>query len=395
MTDFLPDIPFSSLQYTLSEDRIAVRPLDQRDASRLLVYNGSISDHVFSELPDILPQNALLIGNDTRVIPARIHFHISTGAVVEIFLLEPLNAQWTIWRVMVGNRKKFRDGDVLSAEAGDKNKVGLKAMWYHREAGIVRLEPDEGMTMHEAIDVFGKIPLPPYIRREADEEDRSRYQTVFGQVPGAVAAPTASLHFSEPLMEELSIRGYGPGFITLHVSAGTFKPVTADSTRGHVMHHEHYTVSLQLLETVAAALRDGRCIIPIGTTSMRVLESLYYIGSNLLMKLPRPFDIRPEAGYNPIYGRFTTEEAISALHSYAQKEEGSVSGVTSIFILPGFTFRISGGIITNFHQPGSTLIALVAAFLGEDWKKVYAHALERGYRFLSYGDSSLLLPRSK
>lgn len=392
MPNFIPDIPFSSLQYDLPEGRIAAKPLEQRDASRLLEYrNGTVTDHVFRDLTGLLPAGTMLVGNNTRVIPARLLFPKESGTVVEVFLLTPLNADWTIWKAMVGNRRKFRDGESLAIETvHEGRKLGLSVAWYHRDSDIVRLDSLSGQAIHDLVEMLGKVPLPPYIKRAADEQDKSRYQTVFAQVPGAVAAPTASLHFTPELMDQLSARGFGPEFLTLHVSAGTFKPVTSTHTSGHEMHHEHYTITADLIQKLIQQISSGGRVVPIGTTSMRVLESLYYLGFQLSRGDAGAVNVGPDAGFSPHLQELDTLEALRVLLGYAQEHGGSVSGHTSVFILPGFPFRICHGIITNFHQPGSTLIALVAGFIGENWKKVYAHALNSGYRFLSYGDSSLL-----
>lgn len=392
MSSYIPDIPFSSLHYDLPDERIAAKPLEQRDSSKLLQYRqGAITDHVFRELPGLLPEGTMLVGNNTRVIPARLLFPKDSGTVVEVFLLTPMNAQWTLWKAMIGNRRKFREEESLTIEAEHEGmKLGLSVSWYHRDSDIVRLDSLTSQAIHDLIEMLGKVPLPPYIKRAADEQDKRRYQTVFAEVPGAVAAPTASLHFTPEILEELNRLGMGPEFLTLHVSAGTFKPVTSTHTSGHEMHHEHYTVTAGLIEKLIRHLESGGRVVPIGTTSMRVLESLYYIGVQIGRGQDGAQNVQPDAGFMPHLQDMDTLEALRILLRFAQEQGGKISGHTAIFILPGFRFRVCHGIITNFHQPGSTLIALVAGFIGENWKKVYAHALNSGYRFLSYGDSSLL-----
>lgn len=397
MSRFLPDLPFSQLEYELPHDHIAAKPLAQRDASKLLVYRGGeIKDSHFYELPDLLPENSLIVGNNTKVIPARLHFTTEENNIIEIFLLEPMNPQWSIWKVMVGGRKKFREGTVLRKSLTMGNSViDFEARWYHRENNMVFFSAADKISMHEVIESVGKTPLPPYINRDPDEEDALRYQTVFAEIPGAVAAPTAALHFTDELLSVLSGKGLGPVYLTLHVSAGTFKPVTSSSTRDHEMHYERYSLQSDVLRLILERLKMGKPVIPVGTTSMRVLESIYYIGVNLLLGKDMPSDIDSDVGFNPAYCDYSMMEALSAVINEADKRGGTIAGTTSIFILPGFRFRVCSGLITNFHQPGSTLIGLVSAFVGQDWHKIYKHALDTQYRFLSFGDSSLLLPITK
>lgn len=394
MSHFLPDLPFSQLEYELPPDFIASKPLSKRDASKLLVYrNGSIQDSHFYELADLIPDNALIVGNNTKVIPARLHFPADDNNIIEIFLLEPMNPQWNIWKVMVGNRKKFKDGSSLNQSLliGNRN-IDFEVKWYHRENNMVYFSSSADLSMHEIIETVGKTPLPPYIKREPDKEDEKRYQTVFAEVPGAVAAPTAALHFTDELLSNLNQKNVGPVYLTLHVSAGTFKPVTASSTRDHDMHYERYSIPSDVLIRIYECLNAGKPLISIGTTSMRVLESIYYIGVNLLNRKDMPFDVDADVGFNPHYNDVPVLEAFSAVINESERRGGLISGTTSIFILPGFRFRVCSGLITNFHQPGSTLIGLVAAFVGPDWRNIYQHALVNHYRFLSFGDSSLLLP---
>jgi S-adenosylmethionine:tRNA ribosyltransferase-isomerase len=245
--------------------------------------------------------------------------------------------------------------------------------------------------MPEALEIFGQVPLPPYIKRKMTEEDRERYQTVFAKVSGAVAAPTASLHFTERVLKNLDTAGIKRSYLTLHVGAGTFKPVKAELASEHEMHKEQFFITTGLLKEIMAHLSDGSLIIASGTTSMRVLESLHYIGSRILLGMDNPSEIAADVGFDPSYKGIDKMSAMAELQRYVQTAGGTLGGNTSIFILPGFEFKVCGGLITNFHQPGSTLMALVSAFVSEDWRLIYDHALGSEYRFLSYGDASLLM----
>jgi S-adenosylmethionine:tRNA ribosyltransferase-isomerase len=388
----IPQFPFQNLQYQLPDDRIASFPLAKRDHSKLLYYNkGEIQDCHFYDISKLIPSGSLLIGNNTKVIPARLVFPKDGGAAVELFLLTPLAPDWSVWEVMVGNRRKFKDGHHLSLLSDKKPDVLLRATWQDRDRNIVKLEVTEPYSIPEALELFGQVPLPPYIKREMTSDDRERYQTVFAEIAGAVAAPTASLHFTDRVLHELDGAGVSRTYLTLHVGAGTFKPVKTEFASEHEMHREQFHITTSVLQDLQAHLNAGAKIVASGTTSMRVLESLYYIGARVKLGVQNPADIPPDAGFDPSYKNIDLMEALNALMEYVVGLGGSLSGNTAIFILPGFEFKICGGLITNFHQPGSTLIALVAAFIGDDWSKIYGHALDTGYRFLSYGDSSLLI----
>lgn len=388
----IPQFPFQTLHYELQEDRIADFPLAERDHSKLLYYkDGAIQDYWFYDISKLIPNGSLLIGNNTKVIPARLVFTKAERSTVELFLLTPLSPDWTVWEVMVGNRRKFKEGQQLSLKAGENNNAVLTASWHDRERNQVRLQVTAPYSIPEALEIFGKVPLPPYIRREMTNEDKERYQTVFAEVAGAVAAPTASLHFTDRVLKNLEEAGVRRSYLTLHVGAGTFKPVKSEFASEHEMHREQFHINSLLLREIMAHLKAGKKIIASGTTSMRVLESLHFIGARLIHGMKDPAEIAPDVGFNPLYKGIDLLESLSALTDYVNQLGGSMSGNTAIFILPGFRFRICSGLITNFHQPGSTLIALVAAFAGDNWRKIYDHALGKGYRFLSYGDASLLL----
>lgn len=391
-------LSISDYTYDLPQDRIALFPLEKRDASRLLVYrNRQIEHERFSSLPSLLPSNATLIFNDTRVIPARLHFQKETGATIEIFLLHPLLPSTLLvetmaaqhsaaWECTIGNLKKWNEHTVLSKNVGD---VTLTASLRDRENGIVEFQWSNGISFAEVITRSGETPLPPYLKRDAQESDKERYQTVYANYDGAVAAPTAGLHFTPTVLQEIQDKGIRTDFVTLHVSAGTFQPIKASDASEHVMHNEQVLIKRHTLDVL---MKENAFIIPVGTTSMRTLESLYWFGAKLLQDPAAAFDISQDDPYIHVSPPDTTA-AIKAVADYMDHRQlETLIGETSIYIMPGYTFRICRALITNFHQPGSTLILLVAAFAGADWRKIYAEALANDYRFLSYGDSSILFP---
>jgi S-adenosylmethionine:tRNA ribosyltransferase-isomerase len=384
--------------YDLPADRIATHPLPERDQSKLIVYNrGEIGHNRFKDIAQHLPANAMLVFNNTKVIPARLLFKKDTGADIEIFLLEPLAPSAIVavamqaehkatWHCAIGNLKKWKPGTTLRKQVGD---VELLATLDDRDKGIVALTWTGGLSFAATIEMLGDIPLPPYIKRAADADDRTRYQTVYSRNEGAVAAPTAGLHFTEAVFRSIAARGIETDYLTLHVSAGTFQPIKTASVSDHRMHAEQITVTAGNIRK----LLDNPMVIAVGTTSLRTLESLYWYGVKLLHDPDAAFRIDQRDPY-ALYEYLP--DASASLSAVANRMDrlgtDSLTGETSIYILPGYTFRICRGLITNFHQPGSTLIVLVAALIGDDWRKVYKEALDNGYRFLSYGDSSLLLP---
>ncbi len=378
--------------YNLTEDKIAQSAAEPRDSSKLLLYSkGQISDKVFSSLPELLPDNSSLYFNNAKVIPARIFLKNSNAATIEVFLLQPykmehvqaLNAKEScVWSCLIGNKKKWKPEEVLEIEI-EGTRIQLKQI----EDLVVEFKWQSGLAFVELLEKIGKLPLPPYIKHEANEEDAGRYQTVYSKIQGSVAAPTAGLHFTQEVLDEVNRIGISQNYVTLHVSAGTFLPVKVEDARAHDMHQEIYSANKAEIE----AILDGKQIIAVGTTSTRVLESLFWAGVNLIEKSENPFKIE-QFVYE---GRkeCSLEESMQAILSYLNyKGIEAVYGETSIMIIPGYRFRVVKGLITNFHQPKSTLLLLISAFIGESWKTVYAHALENDYRFLSYGDSSLLLP---
>lgn len=386
--------------YDLPAGRIAERPLPIRDQARLLVYrSGMIEHHIFHELPQHLPQRAVLYFNDTRVIPARLHFTKDTGATIEIFLLAPVapytlvmqameTTQSCTWQCTIGNLKRWKDNTPLQLE---HDGMVLTAQLTDRAQGLVTFTwTPSHLSFAEVLHRLGAIPLPPYIKRKADAADAVRYQTIYSHHDGAVAAPTAGLHFTDDVFKALDARGITKEFLTLHVSAGTFQPIKETDALRHTMHNEQVVVAREVLVRLQRATQS---VIAVGTTSMRTLESLYWFGVNLLENSTEEFTVSQTDPYITRTRAYTTAEALQAVidHLDAQQQE-TLIGNTSIYIHPGYQFRVVKGLITNFHRPGSTLMLLVAAFIGEQWKTVYQQALNNEYRFLSYGDSSLLLP---
>lgn len=392
--------------YELPDNRIAKFPLPARDQSKLLHYQGGIiKDYSFTNLPDLLPTQSLLVFNNTQVVQARLLFQKETGGIVEIFCLEPVSPHSEVqlamqqtsactWKCLVGNNKRWKSGELkLQFEGGT-----LTAIREAQQEGhfLIRFtwKPAE-LTFAEVLEQCGKLPLPPYLNRDLTPEDRTRYQTIYANQKGAVAAPTAGLHFTDKVMEELQSKDISTAYLTLHVGAGTFKPVKAETMDAHEMHAEQLYITKAFIEQLSDQIAQGKPVIPVGTTSMRSLESLYWLGVKLLQQ--------PEATLQNLhidqwfaYDAVDTPEASAALQALLafmdKHHTNHLHASTQIIIAPGYNFRICNGLVTNFHQPESTLLLLVSALIGENWRKVYQHAIENGYRFLSYGDSSLLLP---
>ncbi len=401
----VPDSPdLEVINYQLPDEKIAKHPMANRDASKLLVYqNGHISDAVFKDVSQFIDSNSTLFFNNTRVIPARLFFFKETGAQIEIFLLQPIlpsniistvmeATQRVTWKCMVGNLRKWKDENVLVHKLSDQGTtINLKASIVDRDNKHICFEWDDAdYSFAEVIELVGEVPLPPYLNREAEPEDKPRYQTVYSSEEGAVAAPTAGLHFTDDILEELKQKGVKESFLTLHVSAGTFQPIKVDDARDHPMHSEQIEVDIQSIEEIVEAKK----IIAVGTTSMRSLESLYWFGVRL-QNGNNSFSIEKLEIYNDSQTLPTRKEAFQSILNWMQSHSlDKLTGRTEIFIMPGYQFRVCDGLITNFHQPGSTLLLLVSAFIGNDWQKVYNYALNNNYRFLSYGDSSILLPKS-
>lgn len=399
-------ISIESYRYNLPDAAIAKHPLPQREGSRLLVYRkGQIEHHNFVELPGQLPDNSWLVFNNTRVIQARLKFNKSTGAAIEVFCLEPLNPsdhlrsfeskQSCTWRCMVGNVKKWKSGliSLTTHVEGVELKVEAALVEAEKNSFVVEFQWDApGCTFGEIIEAAGSTPIPPYLNREAELEDKQRYQTIYSRDPGSVAAPTAGLHFNEGMMQVLQKQGIISRELTLHVGAGTFVPVKKENAREHAMHAELVMVSLDFLEFWAA---QKDLPIAVGTTSTRSLETIYWLGVKLIsgQSLAREGSHFEQWDNEKLPDHFTLEQSLEALINYCRENKlHQLRFTTSLMIVPGYRFRSIGGLITNFHQPGSTLLLLIAALIGEDWRALYQSALDQNYRFLSYGDSSLLLP---
>ncbi|GMQ29465.1 S-adenosylmethionine:tRNA ribosyltransferase-isomerase [Algoriphagus confluentis] len=398
----IPTLDLQDFEYTLPEDRIAKFPLEKRDQSRLLQYElGQISHHHFYELPELLPANALLVYNDTKVIPARLIFQRETGAKIEIFLLAPLAPTTVIaeimlaklpvtWQTLIGNAKKWKNEEVLKGRIriGEKEVI-LHARLHDREAMSVEFSWDDPeVAFVDLVEASGEVPLPPYLNRKPQKEDKDRYQTVYSKKEGAVAAPTAGLHFTEEVFEKLRKKGIQEAQVTLHVSAGTFQPIKVKEVTAHPMHSEQIQVAR---ETIRKLLENTGKTIAVGTTSVRTLESLFWYGVQLLEGRGEILEIGKLFPYQQRTALPKKKEALQAILDLMEKNGSeTIWGQTEIFIFPGYHYQMIDGLITNFHQPGSTLILLISTILGKDWKKVYQEALDRDYRFLSYGDSNLL-----
>lgn len=382
--------------YDLPADRIALHPLEKRDQSKLLVYDkGEIKHRNFSQIADFLDVNSLLVLNDTRVIPARLHFSKPSGAVIEIFLLQPVAPSTLVqqamlangsatWKCTVGNIRRWNDNTELQLKTARET---ITANLIDRSEGLVQFTWGGPSTFAGLIEAIGETPLPPYIKREADAADKNRYQTVYARYEGAVAAPTAGLHLTDELLQTLSQKNITPAWVTLHVGAGTFMPVKVQNAVEHTMHEEQIVVTRELI----VQLLSRRKVVAVGTTSLRVLESIYWFGCMLAKDPAAAFIIRQADPYGSI-DPLPVETSLNHILGRLGQDQ-SLAGATSIYIRPGYKFHLCDALITNFHQPGSTLMLLVAAFIGSDWRIVYREAMDNGYRFLSYGDSSLLIPQ--
>lgn len=402
-------IRISEFNYPLPDERIAKFPLPVRDQSKLLLYrHGEVTEDIFTSLPDYLPANSLMIFNNTKVIQARLHFHKETGALIEVFCLEPiqpndyaLNFQQTehaAWLCMIGNLKKWKEG-ALKREITVKGKpltlTAERGACHGTSHWVDFRWNNPEITFADILEVFGELPIPPYLNRETQESDKETYQTVYSKIKGSVAAPTAGLHFTPRVLDALREKGIALEELTLHVGAGTFKPVKSEEIEGHEMHTEYISVNRSTLEKLVA--HEGKAIA-VGTTSVRTLESLYHIGVTLLhnpnateedlhVKQWQPYETALETAATPAV------DALQAIIAYLDRHHmETLHSSTQIIIAPGYEYRIVKAMVTNFHQPQSTLLLLVSAFLHGDWRKIYDYALAHDFRFLSYGDSSLLIP---
>lgn len=387
--------------YDLPAEKIAAFPLEKRDQSKLLVYqNGSITDDFFYNLPNHLPGGVALFLNDTRVVEARILFTKTTGAVVEIFCLEPFEQsieqglQQTgkvLWKCMIGGASKWKHGQVLTKQFYIEGKAGeLRAKYVRKEDESFLIEfewtPAE-LPFVQVMHIAGALPLPPYIKRIPDEIDAERYQTIFSHKEGSVAAPTAALHFTDNVFERLRAKEISLEYITLHVGAGTFKPVKTETIAEHTMHSEMFSVSIEIIQK----LINTKTVVAVGTTTLRTIETLYWLGIKLMNGLIKEeWELNQWEPYHLNYENDYKSVLKDIINWMKERQQERLHCRTSLIIVPGYQFKIADAIVTNFHQPQSTLLLLVAAFVGPDWKKIYNHALANEYRFLSYGDSSLL-----
>ncbi|WP_345259441.1 S-adenosylmethionine:tRNA ribosyltransferase-isomerase [Marivirga lumbricoides] len=398
-------INLQDYKYTLEDDRIAKYPLAQRDHSKLLVHkNGHIKHDQFFNIRQHLPEKSTLFFNNTKVIPARIHFKKQTGASIEIFLLSPVSPTTEIaeamlvknkctWHCMVGNRKRWKAGDLLERFFETSNgKIKVTASYSVYENNHIRFEWDNNsIPFVEIVELMGTTPLPPYLNRDATDEDKPRYQTVYSKNEGAVAAPTAGLHFTDSLIQNLKKEGFSDMYLTLHVGAGTFQPIKSENVLEHPMHCEQIQIDKSTIEYLAETQNP---IIAVGTTSVRSLESAYWFGVSLINNTGKEFRISKLLPYEIDFQDLPTRSSsFQAVLNYMNNNSlDTLFGDTEIFIFPGYEFQVISGLITNFHQPESTLMLLIAALVGDGWKKIYEEALSKGYRFLSFGDSSLLIP---
>lgn len=402
----IAEIHIEDYNYELPDDRIAKYPLPVRDASKLLVYsNGHPQEVKFTDMPSLLPEGSMMVFNDTKVVPARLHFQRETGAHIEIFCLEPVMPEEYVtmfavkdrcrWKCIVGNVKRWKS-DLLFPYNPDHDSevdsMGLRAELIERlgETSVVEFSWQNGVPFSKVLEICGSVPIPPYLNRETEQIDLERYQTLYARFRGSVAAPTAGLHFTENVLEKIRSKGISTETVCLHVGAGTFLPVKTSLVSEHTMHREPFVVTLEFLEKLQA--KKGK-LVAVGTTSVRTLESLYYIGVKCI-ESGAPSDVAQWEPYQREY-QYTIEDALAALVAYMR--DNSLTELqlgTQIIIVPGYRFKVVDVLVTNFHQPQSTLLLLVSAFVGGHWKTIYDYALGHDFRFLSYGDSSLLFRES-
>lgn len=401
----LPDIRIEDFTYELPDDRIAKYPLKYRDSSQLLSYkDGNIDKRSFSGISELIPDDSLMIFNDTKVVPARLHFQRPTGAHIEIFCLEPVQPEEYVsmfavtascrWKCIVGNIKRWKNDTLtLYNPMADRRieEMGLKADLIERvgETSVIEFSWDIDAPFSQVLEVCGTVPIPPYLNRNTEDVDLERYQTLYARYRGSVAAPTAGLHFTENVLESIRNKGVVTDTVCLHVGAGTFLPVKSSLVAEHTMHREPFVVTLELLERLIE--RKGK-VVAVGTTSVRTLESLYYAGVSCIEN-GRPEDVGQWDPYSREYD-YPTDEALKAIVDYLKANGLKELKIgTRIIIVPGFRFRLVDILVTNFHQPQSTLLLLISAFVDGDWRRIYDYALANDFRFLSYGDSSILFRR--
>lgn len=401
-------ISISDYTYTLPEGRIALHPLEQRDSSRLLIATTEqFQEDVYRNISTHLPEDSLIIFNDTRVVEARIIFQKPTGALVEIFCLEPTELYPDItmamlqkgsvhWNCLIGGASKWKPGQVLSKPIPNGT---LEARFIARKADCFEIELSwypADLSFAEVLHAAGLIPLPPYIKRNVEEGDATRYQTIYAAHEGSVAAPTAGLHFTDAVLKDLSAKNIQPLYITLHVGAGTFRPVKTSTMGEHEMHAEYIDIPLPVLEKL---VNNNKHCTAVGTTSLRTLESLYWIGLDMKLNGIQPgasYELHQWFAWKNIDASISTTESLQLIIDYLKQNQlDRLLTKTRLLIMPGYSFKIVNALVTNFHQPQSTLLLLVAAFFGEKWRALYKHALENNFRFLSYGDGCLLFRKNE
>ena len=398
----IPEIRIEDYNYPLPDERIAKYPLPQRDGSKLLCYrNGEVEEKRFTDIATLLPEGSMMVFNDTKVVPARLHFQRSTGAHIEIFCLEPVRPNEYVtmfaetsscrWKCIVGNVKRWKN-DTLDLynplNDGAIAQMALKADLIERdgETSIVEFSWSSGIPFSKVLELGGSVPIPPYLNRDTEDVDLERYQTLYARYRGSVAAPTAGLHFTENVLEKIRSKGISTETVCLHVGAGTFLPVKSSLVSEHTMHREPFVVTCEFIEKLIAA--EGK-LVAVGTTSVRTLESLYYVGVRCLEE-GMPGDVDQWAPYSRNY-QYTLKESLKAIVDYLKSNGLAELKVgTRIIIVPGYEFKVVDVLVTNFHQPQSTLLLLISAFVKGDWKRIYEFALGHDFRFLSYGDSSVL-----
>jgi len=397
----LESIRISDFDYHLPDEKIAKHPLDERDKSKLLLYKkSSIDEDVFINLAEYLPANSLILFNNTKVVQARLLFKRATGAQIEVFLLEPIipfdyvisfaSTTKVVWKCIVGNLKKWKEVELQMPIPTTTSILSAKRIKNLSEGVEIELSWDDStLSFARIVELCGNIPIPPYLNRDAEQDDKERYQTIYAKPEGSVAAPTAGLHFTKKVFESLKRKNIDIEYVTLHVGAGTFKPVKADSIKEHEMHTEHFIVKRSTLDKLLK--NKGKRII-VGTTSLRTLESIYWLGVKAIEgKLNNQLSVSQWEPYE-LAQNISVDDSLKALESFMSDQMFDyLSASTQILIVPGYNIRMADALITNYHQPKSTLLLLVAAFIGEDWKEVYNYALSHNFRFLSYGDSSLLM----
>ncbi len=399
-----PKIKIEDFTYNLPDEKVAKFPLPERDASRILIYkDGIISESIFSNIAEIIPRESLIIFNNTKVVPARLIFRKESGAKIEIFCLEPFKPAEYVnsfssrkecsWVAVVGNAKRWKSGiikfDNFSIEEAGNLNLSAEIEIKSNEKYVINFKWDGGLSFSEVLEICGKVPIPPYLHRDSQESDKERYQTLYAKERGSVAAPTAGLHFTNEVLNKISDYNISMEEICLHVGAGTFIPVKSKEISEHKMHSEPFSVSLSFLKNLYNKHINNKPVAAVGTTSVRTIESLYYLGLQTI-KYGTPKDVSQWEPYAD-EDRHSAAEALEALISWMESANLQyLERKTEIIIVPGYNFKYINVLITNFHQPQSTLLLLISAFTGEKWKDIYSYALEKDFRFLSYGDSSIL-----